>query len=57
MLVSQALVATSKSDWIIDLGASSHMCSKRAIFKDFVEFESAEKVSMGDGSTLDVKKE
>ncbi len=43
MLVSQALVATSKSDWIIDSGASSHMCNKRAIFKDFVEFESAEK--------------
>ena len=57
MLISHALAATSKNEWIIDSGASSHMCNEQSNFKEFVQLQSTEKVALGDGSTLDVKGE
>ncbi len=52
MLISNALVAKSRNDWIIDSGASSHMCNDRAMFRDISNV--ADKVTLGDGSSLSV---
>jgi len=38
---------------LIDSGASSHMTSQRGLLTDYQEFESPEKVGLGDGRTVD----
>ena len=52
MLIDNALVAKSRDDWIIDSGASSHMCNDQSMFT--VLRQTTEKVTLGDGSTLAV---
>ena len=34
MLIGDALVAKSRNDWIVDLGATSHMCNDRDMFTE-----------------------
>ena len=34
MLISNALVAKSRNDWIVDSGATSHMCNNRSMFTE-----------------------
>ena len=40
-------------DWIIDSGASSHMTQRRELLIDYNEFETPQKVCMGDGRTVE----
>ena len=54
MLIGNAFVARSKSDWIVDSGATSHMCNDRRMFTELRQLGSDEKVTLGDGSTLEV---
>ena len=54
MMISNALVARSRNDWIVDSGATSHMCNDRSMFTELRELGSGDKVTLGDGSTLDV---
>ena len=54
MLIGNALVASSRNDWIVDLGATSHMCNNRSKFMELNELGPSEKVTLGDGSSLDV---
>ena len=39
--------------WLVDSGASSHMTSNRKLLMDYEEFETPEKVRLGDGRTVD----
>ena len=39
--------------WLIDSGASSHMTREKSILTGYKQFERAQKVSVGDGRTLD----
>ncbi len=39
--------------WIIDSGATKHMCPNRSSFENFRELTVPEKVGMGDGRTVD----
>ncbi len=39
------------------MGASNYMYNERSIFKEFLQLQSEETVSLGDGSMLDVKEE
>jgi len=54
MLITNALVAKSKDDWIVDSGATCHMCNDRRMFTEFKQLGSSEKVTLGDGRSLDV---
>ena len=54
MLISNALVAKSKNDWIVDSGATSHMCNNRSMFTELSQPGPSDKVTLGDGSALDV---
>ncbi len=54
MLISHALVAKSRNDWIVDSGATCHMCNDKGMFTEMKELGSSEKVTLGDGSSLEV---
>ena len=54
MLISNALVAKSRNDWIVDSGATSHMCNNRSMFTELSQPGPSDKVTLGDGSALDV---
>ena len=46
-------VSTNKERWLIDSGASSHMCYSKDILIDYKEFSQPETVSLGDGRTVE----
>ena len=52
MLIGTTLVAKSRSDWIVDSGATSHMCNDRTMFTELRQLGSDDKVMLGDGRTL-----
>ena len=39
--------------WLFDSGASSHMTNKRSFLVNYREFQTPEKVGLGDGRTVD----
>ena len=43
----------SSHDWIVDSGVSSHMAQVREFLVNYEEFDSPQKVSMGDGRTVE----
>jgi hypothetical protein len=54
LTVSHALSTcdVDPSKWIIDSGATCHMCNDRSLFTDFVELERPIDVTLGDGHNL-----
>ena len=44
--------ACVRDDWIIDSGATSHMCNNREKFTDFVQLKRSQDVTLGDGHRL-----
>ena len=57
MVAGCALSATSKKDWIVDSGATSHMCNSRELFKELNELIPPHQVAVGDGHIVDAKGE
>ena len=57
MLIGTALVVKSRSDWIVDSGATSHMCNDQTMFTELRQLGSDDKVMLGDGSTLQATEE
>ena len=55
MLIGQALTAKSEREWLVDSGATSHMCNNRSLFKQVRDLDSAETITLGDGRNLEVK--
>ena len=41
------------TSWLVDSGASSHMTRERKLLADYKEFNAPQKVSLGDGRTVD----
>ena len=55
MLVGNALVAAkSRHDWIVDSGATSHMCNDQSMLTELKQLDKNQEVTLGDGSTLNV---
>ena len=54
MLITHALVAKSTNDWIVDSGATCHMCNDQTAFSKMEELVSSDKATLGDGSSLKV---
>lgn len=53
MLVSHALMATSRGNWIIDSGATCHMCNQKDLFRELNHLTRPQEVSLGDGHVLE----
>ena len=55
-LVVQNLAASAceinRKTWIVDSGATCHMCNNKALLEDFVEFDETVDVMLGDGKVL-----
>ena len=56
MMVSHALLSNSvkKNNWIIDSGATSHMCNDKIMFLNIEVFREPREVLVGDGSSVKV---
>ena len=53
VVVDQALSATSSGNWIVDSGATSHMCNCEEQFSELSRLDKPQEVSLGDGHVLD----
>ena len=54
MVISHALVVNSRDEWIVDFGATCHMCNSPAAFTQLEQLASSEKATLADGSSLKV---
>ena len=54
LVVSHALSASQLDDWIVDSGATSHMCSDHSLFVELRNLTGPREVVLGDGHTLNV---
>ena len=57
VIVTHALSATSKGNWIIDSGATCHMCSDKKLFRELNDLERPQEVTLGDGHLLEATAE
>lgn len=48
-----ALAATSRGSWIVDSGATCHMCNDKKLFVDLRHLDTPQQVTLGDGSSLE----
>ncbi len=56
-MVSNALSATSKENWIIDSGATCHMCNDEKLFSKLNSLRRPQEVTLGDGHVLEATTE
>ena len=52
MVTTHALASVCKGKWIVDSGATCHMCNDREQFADFRPLPETQEVTLGDGYTL-----
>ena len=52
-MTSQELITVSKGSWIIDSGATCHMCNDESQFIELKQLEKIQEVRLGDGRSLD----
>ena len=53
MVTTHAFSAVSRGKWIVDSGATCHMCNDREQFIDFKDMSNTQEATLGDGHTLD----
>lgn len=53
LVVSHALAANATNHWIVDSGATCHMCNNERQFSDFRKFDMPQQVALGDGHELE----
>ena len=53
-ITMQALSASSRGNWIVDSGATCHMCNDKELFNELKRFETPQEVTLGDGHALEV---
>ena len=54
LIVSHALSANATNQWIVDSGATCHMCNnERQFSSDFQRFDTPQQVALGDGHELE----
>ncbi len=54
MVAGQDLSTGSSNTWIVDSGATSHMCNKKEFFVEYDAFQQLGEVTIGDGHVLEV---
>ena len=53
LIAFHALSANSRGSWIVDSGATCHMCNNEKMFATFKSFNKAQEVTLGDGHVLE----
>ena len=53
VLTTHALSATDKGTWIVDSGATTHMCNDSSLFRNMKKLEPPLQVTLGDGHSLE----
>ena len=53
LVTVHALAATSTGSWVVDSGATCHMCSDENMFVDLTQLNAPQRVTLGDGSSLE----
>ena len=53
MLITHALIARSYRDWIVDSGATCHICNDKTMFTEMKDLNPRENVTLGDGHNLE----
>ena len=53
MLITHALIVRSNRDWIVDSGATCHMCNDKTMFTEMKDLNPRENVTLGDGHNLE----
>ena len=54
MVVNHTLVATHSSEnWIVDSGATCHMCNDKKLFRELRNLNEPQEISLGDGHVLE----
>ena len=56
LVTGQLLSATTSNEvgsWIVDSGATSHLCNDKSMFTVFDSLENPQEIVLGDGHTLD----
>ena len=54
LVVCHTLAASDTNNWIVDSGATCHMCSDSKLFETLQNLKQPIEVSVGDGRTLQV---
>ena len=49
LIASNALVTNERTNWIVDSGASCHMCTNYEKFIDYEKFDVVQNITLGDG--------
>ena len=57
LVTIHSLSATSRGNWIIDSGATCHMCNDRELFRELSHLRKPQEVTLGDGHVLEVTAE
>ena len=51
----RGMIDTSLSLWIVDSGATAHICTCERMFDRITYLDQPQKVTLGDGSVLNIK--
>ena len=54
MVIGHALSVGPFGSWIVDSGATSHICTSRELFTEYIPFQNPGEVTVGDGRVLKV---
>ena len=52
LVTTHALTVSSRGNWIVDSGATCHMCNDRSLFSELRSLEAPQEVTLGDGHVL-----
>ncbi|GAA0169187.1 hypothetical protein LIER_23728 [Lithospermum erythrorhizon] len=54
VVVVEANLVVNANDWVLDTGASRHLCANKEMFQDFEEIADGDYVYMGDSTTVGI---
>lgn len=57
LVTTHALSAVSRGNWIVDSGATCHMCNDKQLFSELRHLETPQEVTLGDGHGLEATAE
>ena len=56
-MAGHALSAISRENWIVDSGATCHMCNDKKLFREQHQLRRPQEVTLGDGHVLEATAE
>ncbi|WP_171480101.1 hypothetical protein, partial [Acinetobacter baumannii] len=52
LVAEDSLIANRKSNWIVDSGATCHMCNEEELFTELSPLETPQDITVGDGYSV-----